>query len=122
MWLACHTQEEIAAEVGVSQQAIAIEIEEIQKNAELPKLVKVQFLDDFEIPIYNVWTFAKNTNGVKHPGNSEQRTIANKIKDLEKKFPGTKMLNLAKFAPQTRHNRLCAFYFAFSSVQQPQTC
>ncbi len=59
LWMACHTQEEIAEREGVKQQAID---QILQKMAGLPNLVKsdqskAEFADDFEIPIYNVWKF-----------------------------------------------------------------
>ena len=76
MYLACYTQEEIAAKVGTSEQpvkdALSVFLEE------LPKYPKASFLDEnWKPPLYNVWTFAKKTNEVSHFGNSEQRILDN---------------------------------------------
>lgn len=87
MWLACHTQDEIAEVVGVTQKTVNEEIELLYNSTELQKSIKVQFLDDdFKQPIYNVWTFDKNTNNVKHPGNSEQRILDNLLYLYTKPF------------------------------------
>ncbi len=77
MYLACHTQQEIAEAVGLPQQTVA---DSLPKLTDLEKSVKIfsSFSDpDFEVPIYNVWTFAKKTNEVSHYGNSEVRIVEN---------------------------------------------
>lgn len=80
MWLSCHTQEEIAEAVGISHGQTVIETKELSDSERLPNLTKVlsSYADtDFIPPLYNVWTFAKKTNGVEHFGNSEQRIVDN---------------------------------------------
>jgi len=76
MWMACYTEEEIANIVKVSQDTVNKEV--LQINTDLEKSVKVNFFEEgWTPPIYNVWTFAKKTNDVKHFGNSEQRILDN---------------------------------------------
>ena len=72
MWLACHTHEEIALAVGMTPQAVSVEIKERQNLAELPKFVKVlaDFADEvFEVPLYDVWKFKEKS----HAANLMQR-------------------------------------------------
>jgi hypothetical protein len=54
LWLACHSQEEIAEAVGVTHQAVALVL---QESATLPEIAKpaAAHLTDFEVPLYNVW-------------------------------------------------------------------
>jgi|GEM_PF-5358042 len=61
LWLACHTQEEIAEACECSQQTIA---DILPKMAELPKSVKpaAEHLTDFDVPIYNVWKYKENAH------------------------------------------------------------
>jgi hypothetical protein len=56
LWLACHTQEEIAEAENVTQQTVSLVL---QETADLPKLVKSgaaasEHAVDFEPPLYNV--------------------------------------------------------------------
>jgi len=76
LWLACHTQEEIAKREGVSQQAIGTILQEM---AELPKSDKAaaDHLTDFDPPIYNIWKFKEKTRGSDHFGNSEPTILDN---------------------------------------------
>jgi len=73
MWLACYTQQEIADAVGISQKEVS------KKTAELYQMdiwqkgikLKANYEDpDWETPLYNIWTFAKNNNSTKHFGNT----------------------------------------------------
>jgi hypothetical protein len=62
----CESQEKIAEELNLSEMQISREVSNILED--LPKSYKVQseYLDqDFEPPLYNVWTFAKKTNTIK---------------------------------------------------------
>lgn len=80
MWMACATGDEIAAIVGVTKETVSAFAEESQKSENIPNSDKVaaSFQDaDFTPPIYNVWSFAKKTNGTAHFGNSEQRIVEN---------------------------------------------
>lgn len=77
MWLACHTQEEIAEAVGVPRQTLD---GLLPKMEELPNSAKVAANHqdaDFTPPIYNIWSFSKKTNAVSHFGNSEQGIVDN---------------------------------------------
>ena len=76
MWLAGYSQDEIAENLKISVQPIKEALSDFSET--LPKNPKALFLgDDFTQPIYNVWTFAKKSNGVSHFGNSEQRILEN---------------------------------------------
>ena len=80
MWMACATQEEIAEAVGVEKMTISRYVEDCNNLEAFPNSYKVAVLyqdADFAPPIYNVWTFAKKTNGVSHFGNSEQAILDN---------------------------------------------
>ena len=80
LWLSCHTQEEIAAAVGVSQPNVAAEIEtfiNFGSSSNSDKSLALYQDADWKPPLYNVWTFAKKSNEVSHFGNSEQRILDN---------------------------------------------
>jgi DNA modification methylase len=79
MWLACHTQAEIAAAVELSQKEISKKEEELYLLETLPKGIKLTatYQDEFEPPLYNVWAFGKSSNELKHPGQSEKRILDN---------------------------------------------
>jgi DNA modification methylase len=66
MWLRCHTQEEIAEEVGLSREAVNDQIAEFGKNGNLSDST---IFRDFEPELYSIWNFAKATNEVRHFGN-----------------------------------------------------
>jgi hypothetical protein len=75
MWLACHTQEEIAAAVEVPQQTIADWMKDFTEKSASDISV---FPADFEVPIYNVWKQQTKTAGVNHFGNSEVRFVTDR--------------------------------------------
>jgi DNA modification methylase len=80
MYLAGYTMQEIAEAVGIDKANISREIENLLQISSLAKSQQLHasFQDsEFEVPIYNVWTFAKKTNEVSHPGNSEVRIVEN---------------------------------------------
>ena len=52
LWLACHTQEEIAAAVDMSEGAISEWEDDFRKKLEVDIFLNSA---DFEVPIYNVW-------------------------------------------------------------------
>jgi hypothetical protein len=65
MWLACHTQQEIAGREDLTHQAVTPVLQEM---ADLPKLVKsdqslAEHATDFHIPLYNVWKQQEKTAG-----------------------------------------------------------
>lgn len=89
MWMSCHTQQEIGDEIGLSQQAITKETDSFTTFGNASKNSKnFAFFQDaaFKPPIYNVWTFAKKTNKIAHPGNSEQRILENLLYLYTKPF------------------------------------
>lgn len=76
LWLACWTQQEIADEVGITNQQVS------QITAELPKLGKqekasAEHATDFDPPIYNIWKQQQKTAGSGHFGNSDVRWVDN---------------------------------------------
>lgn len=66
MYISCSTQEEIAEEVGltVGDKALRLSgnLEEFPNNQKL--LAHFQDIE-FELPIYNIWTFAKKPETAK---------------------------------------------------------
>jgi DNA-binding CsgD family transcriptional regulator len=80
MWMACYSQEEIAAEVGVTQKTIGNHIATFSNNGTVSTFTKSRRFavdDSFAPPLYNIWTFAKISNRVSHFGNSEQSIVDN---------------------------------------------
>ena len=71
LWLACHTQEEIAEAVEVSSiQTISNWCDDFSKKLTDDNLEK---WPDFDPPLYNVWKQQTKSNKVDHFGNSEVR-------------------------------------------------
>ncbi len=66
MWMACSTQEEIAAEVNCDQKTVANVVS--GETADLPNFLKskpaAEHLTDFGIPLYNIWKFKEKSNDV----------------------------------------------------------
>ena len=80
LWMACYTQQEIADAMGIERSVITRKIESLVQNgkaSEMHQTLPFERDSDFTPPIYNIWTFAKKTNGVAHFGNSEQRIVDN---------------------------------------------
>ena len=69
MWMASYTQDEIAEAVNMPRQTLTDRLKVLPNLENLPKSAKLSALyqDDFEVPIYNIWTFNKKTNDVSHP-------------------------------------------------------
>ncbi len=88
MWLACHTQQEIADAVGVSVGGVNEFVQNISKTDALPKLKKsaISHEDGFEPQIYSIWNFPKATNEVKHFGNIPPEIIDNLLYYYTKPF------------------------------------
>jgi ParB-like chromosome segregation protein Spo0J len=76
LWMACHTQEEIAEEVNVTQSEVAKSIPN-GESAEWNKNASALHQTDFDPPIYNVWKQQTKTDGSSHFGNSEVRWVDN---------------------------------------------
>lgn len=77
MWLACHTQEEIAGQVGVGETTAR---EYIAKCADLESFPKARIFatyaePDWSPPLYNIWSFAAKSNKTGHFGNTEQTIV-----------------------------------------------
>ena len=88
MWMACHTQEEIASSLGITRDEVRGSMEdigEIGKVAESPKAAAAHAVD-FEPPIYNVWKQQTKTAGSSHFGNSEVRWVDNLLYLYTKPF------------------------------------
>ena len=80
LWLACHTQEEIAKIVEMPQQTVARKIKDFTQIGKLSDLGKISAnFSDYQVPLYNVWSWGKKSNEVSHPGNSEQSIVENII-------------------------------------------
>jgi DNA-binding XRE family transcriptional regulator len=80
MWMSCHTQEEIAAAVGVDRSNVIKNTDKLLNLDKCPNstIIAAKFMDeDYKPPIYNVWAFGKKTNETAHFGNSEQRIVDN---------------------------------------------
>jgi len=77
MWLACYTEEEIAAEAGLTQQAVSVQ--ELQKSARWQKFVIFSEYQEpeWEPPLFDVWKVQNKSNATSHPGNSEMRWVDN---------------------------------------------
>ena len=77
MWLACHTEEEIAKAVGVARTSITQV--ELSKSAIWQKLTIFSEYQDpgWQPPLYDVWKVQSKSNGVTHPGNSEAQWVDN---------------------------------------------
>ena len=63
LWLACWTQDEIAAEVGCTVQPVKDVIADF--SAGLPKNLKpaAEHATDFAVPIYNIWKQQTKSEG-----------------------------------------------------------
>ena len=59
MWMASYTQDEIAEAVNMKLMTVNDRIKVLTEMEKFPKPYKLSALyqDDFEIPIYNIWTF-----------------------------------------------------------------
>lgn len=87
LWLACHTNEEIADACGCSQQPVKDAIRDF--SAELPKNLKSNSDhadESFAPPIYNIWKQQEKSNTVGHFGNSEVRWVDNLLYLYTKPF------------------------------------
>jgi len=88
MWLACHTQEEIA-EVGACDQATVARITDGFMQTVLENQSHKAVADhatDFEVPLYNIWKQQVKSEGPSHFGNSEVRWVDNLLYLYTKPF------------------------------------
>jgi len=77
LWMQCSTQDEIAEEVGMERLTVKRIIDDFVQNGTFTNLNKIQFQDDFQTPIYNVWKLQTKSSKVSHFGNSEQQWLEN---------------------------------------------
>ncbi|QDU39694.1 DNA methylase [Maioricimonas rarisocia] len=79
MWLACHTQQEIADAVGCPQQTVADQIRGFTDSVLQNRSGKAaaEHATGFEAPIYNIWKQQEKTPGSTHFGNSDVRWLDN---------------------------------------------
>jgi hypothetical protein len=79
MWLACHTQDEIAEAVGWPRRTVSDWIEgfgDLRQMSESAKAAANHAVD-FDPPIYNIWKQQTKTSGLSHFGNSEMTWVDN---------------------------------------------
>ena len=75
LWLACHTQQEIAERVDVPRQTVA---DWLRGFAEISAADNPAFSSgNFTPPLYNVWRQQTKSAGPDHFGNSEPRWLEN---------------------------------------------
>jgi len=74
MWLACHAQQEIADEVGLSQISVSEILQEISEKSQREDS---DIFRNFEAKIYTVWNFAKLTNAATVFGSIPQEIVDN---------------------------------------------
>ena len=68
MWLACHTQQEIADALNVTNQTVSDMLNKFTEIGKLSEIGKTSAtFGDFKAPIYNVWKQQVKSVGVKHP-------------------------------------------------------
>ena len=80
LYMDCLTHREIAQRVGIPQQSVTDIIKSLTERGFLTEIGQNLDFDrdsDFTVPLYNIWTFGKLSNEVKHFGNSEQQIVDN---------------------------------------------
>jgi hypothetical protein len=79
LWLACHTQEEIAESCECGQATVNEQIEKfiglVSENQ--TDKARAEHANDFDAPLYNIWKQQEKTSSVNHRGNSEVRWVDN---------------------------------------------
>jgi len=87
MWLACHTQQEIADAVGVDETDKSLRV---SGNLEaLPKYQKLSALHedaDWAPPLYDIWNVDRNNNSTTHFGNTPVEFVDNLLYLYTKPF------------------------------------
>jgi len=79
-WLACWTQEEIAASENIHKDTVSEicrDFPDLEKSDKSRATLATYAEPDWTPPIYNVWKQQTQTAGVKHFGNSEIRWLDN---------------------------------------------
>lgn len=79
LWMACHTQAEIAEAVGMEQGHVSEFLRKLSES--FPGKDSDNFRnfegEDSTLRVYSVWNFPKATNEVRHPGNIPPEIIDN---------------------------------------------
>ncbi len=77
MWLACHTQQEIADTVGCTKETVSEIV--CQKTEKLQKSDKpsATHQTDFTIPLYNVWKYKECAEQSEHSGKTNVKIVDN---------------------------------------------
>ena len=89
MWLACHTDAEVADACGVSEREVGRETVVSDILEMLPKsqkLLAAHSEDTWEPPLYDIWNPAKNSNAVKHFGNTAVEFVDNLLYTFTQPF------------------------------------
>jgi hypothetical protein len=79
LWMACHTQQEIAELVALDKANVNRELDVCCDVANVPERNKpaANHQAEFEPPVYNIWKQQEKTAGSSHFGNSEVRWLDN---------------------------------------------
>ena len=80
LYMDCLTHREIAQRVGIPQQSVTDIIKSLTERGRVSEIGQSLDFDrdsDFTVPLYNIWTFGKLSNEIKHFGNSEQQIVDN---------------------------------------------
>jgi transposase-like protein len=79
LWLACHTLEDIAEQIGVNPQTVANWVQKFSNflNGEKNRKSDAEHATDFIIPQKNVWTEHDKTPHLDFPGSTEPRWVDN---------------------------------------------
>ena len=86
--LACHTEQEIAEEVGMPRVTVHDQIKELSKMAKWPKSTILSRYEEqrWKPPLYDVWKVQNKSNLTAHPGNSEAQWLDNLLYMFTKPF------------------------------------
>ena len=91
LWLACHTQQQIANELSVPRQTVDDVLCTFAENGKPANIGKSELAaadpaTGFTTPIYNIWKQQEKTVGSGHFGNSEVRWLDNLLYLYTKPF------------------------------------
>ena len=80
LWLACYTGNRIAEAVNMTEMSVNQQLKKILKNSKNLEKFRIfgEFNEpDFQPPLYNVWSWAKKSEGHVHKGNTDSRIVDN---------------------------------------------
>ena len=83
LWMNCHTQQEIADAVGISQFTVNGQIAKFIENGQVSEINNFR---NFAPEVYTTWNFGKATNEVRHFGNVPPEIIDNLLYYYTKPF------------------------------------